>query len=472
MPTKQTRKRSKAVKSKSPKKVQIKTPWYRRWQLLAFVLIFAVGGVAFLHFSHADSNVSCKSLTSEGNTVKFCTYASAPYNALLSTADYVAATNSTVMTSATVQLELCSPQTLICKSVDPSSTIRLYNASQPRYQRLYTHGVTLLRGALYRTCLTMTTGSGWTLNHSCTPKVTYGNSVTNVPTVYTTAAQTTTTARVSTESSYSTTDCSAAPIKKADGSAWKCTFDEEFNSTSLDKTKWGAITSAASGFSSAPDCYMDSPSNIGLSSGSLNLTTRKEAAPFTCKGATRGNYTSQVTSGDVSTYQKFSQQYGRYEIRAKIPSINTTGLQESFWLWPDKPFEQNPAAAPWPATGEIDIVEMYHAVPDRAIPFVHYNPATADSNITNNYCYIDNTQYHNYVLTWSPNTIRVDVDDYNCILDHTNPASPQTGAQPFNKKFFLNLTAGLGVPDNNNKYTDGVTQLPATTKVDYVRIWQ
>ena len=39
----------------------------------------------------------------------------------------------------------------------------------------------------------------------------------------------------------------------------------------------------------------------------------------------------------VTTYNRFSQAYGRFEIRAKFPAATVQGLQSAFWLWPDNP---------------------------------------------------------------------------------------------------------------------------------------
>lgn len=448
--------------------------WYKRWQIYAFGVVFGAIGAAALIFTQAATEpANCKSLSSSGSTVKFCVAAMTNYNALRATADYVAVDNSSPMTSGSLSLELCSPQTLVCSPIDTSSQVLLYTASQPRYQHMYTHGVTLLRGAVYRTCISMTTSPGWTLKHNCSPMLTYGNSVSNTPKLYTGTPQTASAQPAS--STYPLSDCSSVPLKKPDGSLYKCTFDEEFNGTALDITKWSPLTAAKAGIGQGQDCFVDSPNNISVSGGTLNLTSRKEAAAFTCVGRKIApTRPSQVTSGNVTSASKFSQQYGRVELRAKIPNVKpkTPGLMQSLWLWPDKPYDQDPGNAPWPATGEIDIVEMFSASSDRAIPNIHYVPATTDTNVTNPYCYIDRTQYHTYILTWTPDTIRVDIDGYNCVLDHPNPKSPQVNPQPFNKTFYLNLSSGLGVAGSANDYVEGTTPLPATTQIDYVRVWK
>ncbi len=128
---------------------------------------------------------------------------------------------------------------------------------------------------------------------------------------------------------------------------------------------------ATSGYRNGPECYVDSPNNVSVSGGYLNLTARKEAAAFTCQDGL-ASYSTQYTSGMVSTYrtpgvpgQGFAQAYGRFEIRAKVSDAQVKGLQESFWLWPD---DDTTYGSSWPDSGEIDIAEIFHLYPDRAIP--------------------------------------------------------------------------------------------------------
>src|ERR1041384_3684457 len=76
--------------------------------------------------------------------------------------------------------------------------------------------------------------------------------------------------------------CGGVTVTKPDGSAWKCTFTDEFNGTALDTSKWVVQTTAASGFHNGPECFVNSPNNISEANGVLSLTARREAAPFTC----------------------------------------------------------------------------------------------------------------------------------------------------------------------------------------------
>jgi beta-glucanase (GH16 family) len=262
--------------------------------------------------------------------------------------------------------------------------------------------------------------------------------------------------------------CGNQPTLVADGSNWTCSFDTEFTGSTLDPSQWIPITTAASGYTSgAVACFVNSPNNISVGNGYLSLTARKEAAPFTCTDP-YGNFTTQYTSGTVSTYGLFTQTYGRFDVRAKIPPATVAGLQSSLWLVP-----QNTTGSP----AEIDIAEMYSEYPTLAIPTLHYNydPGTVNAStninsVTNNSCTIDPTQFNDYVVEWTPTSITMLYNGQTCLVDHWIPSSPLTAPQPFNQPFFINLTQALGIWTNN--FDPATTPLPATTEIQYVRAWK
>jgi beta-glucanase (GH16 family) len=176
-------------------------------------------------------------------------------------------------------------------------------------------------------------------------------------------------------------------LPKATGGPWRCTFADDFSGTTIDTSKWVAQRTETSGYTSGPDaCFVASANNIGVSDGTLKLTARKEAKPFTCKNP-YGDFETQYTSGMVSTAGgRFSQTYGRFEFRARISSADVQGLHSALWLWPVDAKRYGAQ----PASGEIDVAEMYSAYPDRAIPYIHYNRAEPDPTVTNTACLISN----------------------------------------------------------------------------------
>jgi beta-glucanase (GH16 family) len=259
-----------------------------------------------------------------------------------------------------------------------------------------------------------------------------------------------------------------------------CTFDDEFDGTSLNRNNWLVQTAPPTSSGTSAACFVDNQNNVAVAGGVLNLTVRKEAAPFTCK-TQNTTYTAQVTAGSVMSYTKFSQTYGRFEVRAKLPATTIQGLQETLWLWPDNAT----LYGTWPLSGEIDFGEFYSPYAGWNIPFIHYNylqstvswatntnvytALPAPNNQPGMVCSYDTSAFNTFTVIWQPGTITLQVNGQNCIIDNYS-AVGLTGAAPFDQPFFMALTQGLGV--GNNAYVDGLTPLPATTQVDYVRIWK
>lgn len=253
-----------------------------------------------------------------------------------------------------------------------------------------------------------------------------------------------------------------APITKSPGVLWKCTFDDEFTANTVDSTKWSAQTTSGSGYHSGPECYEDNPANIGEANGYLRLTALKSTNTFLCKKPI-GQFWTRETSGSVMS--NYSQLYGMVQIRALFPASTIQGLQSSLWMLPN----DGTKYGRWPRSGEIDIVENYSSHSELAIPTVHYLTAGYDPNHTNNYCDITPGVFHTYNLVWTPTTMTFTYDGTVCLVDTLKIGGGLTAPAPFDQPFYLNLTQALGV--TRNGFTPR-TQLPASTYIDYVRMWK
>jgi beta-glucanase (GH16 family) len=263
---------------------------------------------------------------------------------------------------------------------------------------------------------------------------------------------------------------------KPGGGAWTCTFDDEFaaatgDATALNTSWWTPQLTATSAFTTGPAgseaCYVNTPNNISVSAGALHLTARKEAAPFNCAGLR-----TQYTAGMVSTYTGFNQTYGRFEVRALLPQTTATGLQETLWLWPVNDLKYGA----WPGSGEVDFSEFYSQYASLDVPYIHYvyspstvNTTTHTNTVTAYTCQISLSQYNNYAVVWSPGSFTITINGKTCLVDNYL-ASGLTGAQPFDQPFFIALTQALGI--GTNAFNPATTPLPATTSIDYVRVWK
>jgi beta-glucanase (GH16 family) len=262
--------------------------------------------------------------------------------------------------------------------------------------------------------------------------------------------------------------CGPAPARPGGGD-WRCVFDDEFSGSALDASKWAVVSSRDSGYRNGPECYLGAGSPLGsddvaVGSGVLRLTARALPAPVDCPSST-GDFASAYSGAFVSTYGRFAATFGRVEIRAAFPRVTVPGVHAALWLYPTT------LGYGATDTGEIDIGEYFSRFPDRVIPFLHYTPAVADGSNTNDNCLVaDPWTFHTYLLVWQPGRIQVSYDGHLC-LDHAiAPAAPLTGSQPFDQSYAINLTQALGV--TGNAFDPAATPLPATTSVDYVRVWE
>jgi len=264
---------------------------------------------------------------------------------------------------------------------------------------------------------------------------------------------------------------------KPGGGTWTCTFDDEFDAstgdaTALNTSWWIPQVTATSGYTTGPlgseACYVNSPNNISVSGGALHLTVRKEASASLC-----GTFVTQYTAGMVSTYERFNQTYGRFEVRALLPQTTAAGLQETLWLWP----VNDTMYGAWPGSGEVDFSEFYSQYPSLDIPYIHYdyststvNAATHTNTVTAYNCQITLSQYNDYAVVWTPGSFTITINGNTCLTDNYIPDDGLTSPEPFNQPFFIALTQALGV--NTNAFNPSSTPLPATTSIDYVRVWK
>ena len=132
------------------------------------------------------------------------------------------------------------------------------------------------------------------------------------------------------------------PGPPADPSTWHSIFDDEFNATSLDSSKWstGWYGSGITAPVNAEELQCYDPNQVSVAGGELdlNLVAKTES----CGGQTRS-----YASGLVSTSGKFSYTYGYLEARVWLPG----GSAVTDWpaVWTD--------GQSWPTDGELDAVE-------------------------------------------------------------------------------------------------------------------
>jgi beta-glucanase (GH16 family) len=245
-------------------------------------------------------------------------------------------------------------------------------------------------------------------------------------------------------------------------------WSDEFNGadgSSPDSTKW-TYDLGAGVFGGVPgwgnqelESYTSRTANVYQKSGNLVITAVKENYTGT-DGVAR-----QYTSARIRTQGLYGVTYGRIEARIKIPYGQ--GMWPAFWML-GADIDTNP----WPACGEMDIMENIGKEPSTVHGTIHgpgysgVNGIGSAFTLGNNQKFFDD--FHIYAIEWEPNQIRFYVDD-NLFATRTPADLPAGSKWVYDHNFFiiLNVAVGGGWPGN----PDGTTVFPQQMLVDYVRVY-
>ncbi|HET7902776.1 MAG TPA: family 16 glycosylhydrolase [Candidatus Nanopelagicales bacterium] len=242
-----------------------------------------------------------------------------------------------------------------------------------------------------------------------------------------------------------------APAANPAPAGWTLAWSDDFDGTAVDSTKWNVRNNDYLSYDLA---YL-TKNNVSVSNGSLFITAKKESMGGR-------NY----TSGYLDTIGKMSQTYGRFEVRAKLPTTagSSTGMWPAFWLRPDDG-----------GVGEIDIMEA-----------VGSSGSTTAGNTSQTIWYDYNGTYprqghgdvmpapqatadwHVYALEWTPTTMSWYVDDRLVFTRSTTTTAWFQSAFSRNFNIRLNLQVGGSWPGA----PDASTAFPQSYQVDYVRVYK
>jgi len=241
-------------------------------------------------------------------------------------------------------------------------------------------------------------------------------------------------------------------------------WSDEFNGadgSAPDSSKWTYDTGGKGWGNKELECYTNLAQNAHLKGGNLVITAIHQPAYACSDGSTR-----DYTSARLKTQGLFSQTYGRFEARIKIPKGQ--GMWPAFWM-----LGNDIGTVGWPKCGEIDIMENIGKEPGTIHGSLHgpsttgkTSDATAPFNLPAGQNFADD--FHLYAVEWEPATIRFYVDS-NLYATFTQSRWPAGGAWVFDHPFFLllNLAVGgdwPGPPDSS-------TVFPQQLLVDYVRVY-
>lgn len=229
-------------------------------------------------------------------------------------------------------------------------------------------------------------------------------------------------------------------------------WSDEFNGTGINANTWNYETGGGGWGNNELENYTNTTKNAFITNGGyLVIEARKESD---------GTY----TSARLQTLGKKEFTYGRMDIRAKLPK--TKGIWPAIWM-----LGSNISSTPWPACGELDIMELLGNQPNKVYGTMHWGQAgqgsthIGDSYVLSNNDFSD--KFHVFSIVWDSSKIEWYVDN---VKYFTGNKSDVNGTYPFDKSFFFLLNVAIG--GNWPGAPDASTVFPQRMIVDYIRVYQ
>jgi beta-glucanase (GH16 family) len=234
----------------------------------------------------------------------------------------------------------------------------------------------------------------------------------------------------------------------------------------VDPAKWHHQTYPANGgngwFNNEQQHYTDRIDNSYVSDGTLKIKAIKETYANPQTGSTQ-NYTSARLNS------KYAFQYGRMDVRAKLPSEQ--GTWPAIWTLGQNINEygaywqtQGYGTTYWPACGEIDIMEQDSNKSITSGAF-HFPNAQGNNTFTTNHTSVADTEgtWHEYSMIWTSDGISLMVDG----VEFHNTSGVDMSYFQNNHFILLNVAMGgaLGGGIDPNFSS-------AIMEIDYVRVYE
>ncbi len=242
---------------------------------------------------------------------------------------------------------------------------------------------------------------------------------------------------------------------------WIQTIDENFDGNTLDENLWDPTGPNWWGEKKITRYSRD---NVILGDGTVRLRVEKRPGWHLDDPATK--HQADYAAGILRTYGKWTQKYGYYEARMKLPE--KAAMWPAFWLMPDRGVdagEQWQRQNTYPVGMELDVMEhLTRWGPYRYTTAMHWDGYGKNHKATGAAVYFNPTPdgWVTSGVLWLPGELTYYVNGK--VIAHWK--NERVGDIPCEVMF----TMPIGGWDNEKRPIDA--ELPADFAIDYVRVWQ
>ncbi|MBX3242087.1 MAG: glycoside hydrolase family 16 protein [Chitinophagaceae bacterium] len=242
--------------------------------------------------------------------------------------------------------------------------------------------------------------------------------------------------------------------------------DEFENDGRPDSNKW----SYELGFVRNYELQWYQPENASCADGLLTIEARKEPKENPAYDPDSDNWkykrsAAEYTSSCLITKGKHEWLYGRFEMRAKIPVDK--GMWPAWWTLGIK--------EPWPANGEIDIMEYYRDSILANVAFLGKEGKTEWYDSRHGIQPLGGkdwaSRFHSWRMDWTEEYIALYLDDVLLNKIDLDLVANKNGADfnPFKQPHYMLLNLAVGGANGGDPSDTG---FPQKFEVDYVRVYQ
>jgi beta-glucanase (GH16 family) len=264
-----------------------------------------------------------------------------------------------------------------------------------------------------------------------------------------------------------TTGNNAATLTREEEGGYRLVWADEFNNNGApDSSRW----KYEHGFVRNFELQWYQPENAFCEKGNLVIEARREdkVNPVYEAGSKhwqKSRQRIQYTSSCVITAGKASWQYGRFEMRGRIDV--SQGIWPAWWTLGVR--------KPWPANGEIDIMEFYKG---RLLANIACQGTNSGAEWYSNTFPVDSLggkawaeKFHVWRMDWTKDYIALYVDDQLLNKVASEKLVNKNGSKfnPFQQPHYMLLDLAIG---GINGGDPSATTFPKRFEIDYVRVYQ